>query len=162
VAQVRLLKKGNVMDKNKIARDNHAFYYVVVGQVLCSDEFTLKIIGGIDESVLYGIEDDTRDTCTGYIEVDTSDIVDNSVQDTFVDDLRNDLLGKVALKIPQSIQGELNTDVVIAYHKWVFTFNITLYERDGTHRFELVEDPTPLPNKEKLGRIVRMTVSVKE
>lgn len=147
------------MDAMQIARDNHAFYYVVVPRHMCKSGFADVVCESLATSspTQYGIEDRSY---SGYIVVDAIDIRRDCASGEFLDAVDNGLLGEVALKFPRGATGGLNTEVTILHGIWKFAFKITKYERDGANGYEPVEDPLPLPDGEKLGRFIELKISV--
>lgn len=143
-----------------VARGNHAFYYLFAGMVMLGDDFVRAFLTSLTEErlVLFGIELSDH---SGYIEIDTSDIIDQRSRGSMGGDARNGLLSEVAFKIPSAITGEMNTDVTIDYGIYRFSFRITKYERDGDHGFELIEDPTQAEKGERLGRFVALKVTIR-
>ncbi|MBP9698052.1 MAG: hypothetical protein KBD65_02595 [Candidatus Moranbacteria bacterium] len=145
------------MDAMEIARDNHAFYYVVVPRHMGKRGFAEAVLESFDEPAQYGIEDRAY---SGYIYIDATNVKVECSHGGFADDVAGGLLGRVALKLPRGATGGLNTDVTIVDGVWKFAFRITKYERDGAHGYEPVEDPLPLPDGEKLGRFIELKISV--
>jgi hypothetical protein len=140
------------------ARGNHAFY-VVVGMEMCEISFAHAFLESLWDArvVLYGVE---HPAYSGYIEIDTSNIRDECSHGGMADDVTKGLLGKVAFNIPQSITGEMNTDVTIVHGIYKFSFKITKYERDYVHGYEPIEDPALADDVEKLGRLVQLKVTI--
>lgn len=142
----------------EIARGNHAFYYVVVGMTMCSGDFTSAFIGCLldDGHVLFPVE---HSSFSGYIAIDTTDIRHNCSHGGMVDDVRNGLLGRIALKMPRGAMGEMNTGVTLVDGMYQLAFMITQYERDQAHSFELIKDPALSVDGERLGRYVELKVT---
>ncbi len=147
------------MDAIQVARDNHAFYYVVVPWHVCKRQFAQAVLESFDEPAQYGIEDGAY---SGYIYIDATNVKFECSHGSFADDVADGLLGRVALQFPCGATGGLNTDVTIVQGIWKFDFRITKYERDGPHGYEPVEDPLPLPDGEKLGRFIELKISVNQ
>lgn len=145
------------MDTAEIARNNHTFYYVVVGQHLLEGEFARAFLRSFHEPVLYGIEEQEY---SGYIHIDCTGIAEsNSVEMLREAVSEGRFLSGVAMRIPRSIIGPMNTDATVIRDGWQFSFRITKYERDSEHSFEPIEDPSSLPAGERLGRYVELTIT---
>lgn len=146
------------MDANKIASDNHAFFYVAVGQHMCAEDFKSAVMGSFYEPALYGIKDAGF---SGYINIDCADIRERCSHGSFADAVRNGIFGKAAMKLPRSIKGEMNAEAEIIIDHWKFSFTISKYERDSAHDFEMVQNPLMLPgDNERLGRFVDLKVTL--
>ena len=145
------------MDANQVARDNHAFFYVAVGQSMCEEVFAVAILHSFDEPAQYGIE---SDNFSGYIRIDSTDIKKNCTHENFANAMRQGICGDVAMRIPRSLTGEMNTEVVVTHGIYKFSFKISKYERDSNHDFEEVEDPLSLPDGERLGRFVELKITI--
>lgn len=145
------------MDTNQIARDNHAFFYVAVAGSLCDEVFAGAVLHSFDEPAQYGVE---GDHFSGYIRIDGTDIKKNRTHGSFADAVRQGICGRVAMRIPRSITGEMNTEAVVTYGIYKFSFKISKYERDGDNDFAIVEDPLPLPDSEQLSRFVDLKITI--
>ena len=141
------------MNADQVARDNHTFYYVTVAMAMCDELFASAVIHSFDEPAQYGVMANGR--FGGYIRVDSTDVKYRCSPKILAN-----LLDRLITKIPDAITGEMNTDVVIIDDYFKFSFKITKYERNGEHSFEMVEDPTPLPDEEQLGRFVDLKITL--
>lgn len=153
------------MDANKIAKDNHMFYYVAVGQRMCDGDFTSATQESFFEPAQCSIE---GDNFSGYIRIDSTNIIKpdskgserESLRKSFMSAVHQGICGSVAMRIPRSITGEMNTEAVVTHGIYKFSFKISKYERDSDHDFEEVKDPLPLPDGERLGRFVDLKITI--
>ena len=143
------------MDPSKIAKENHAFFFIAVGMAMCKSNFVSAVLDSFYEPALYGIENSMN---SGYVRIDSTDI--EKFQAGFIDAVRAGILGKVAREVPYSVRGELNTEAEVIHGIYKFSFRVSQYERDGEHNFEIVEDLTFLPNDEKIGRLVELKITI--
>ena len=145
------------MDPNKIARDNHKFYYIDVGFGMCSHDFQIVLnTATIDKTALFYLGE-------GYIQINCTDIKNEDELYTLRHKVAISLLSQVTQKISQSIGGELNSEVEITtMDNFVFSFKITMYERDSAHCYEMVTDLTDIPEDEELGRFVELHISTNQ
>lgn len=145
------------MDAAQIARDNQAFYQVAVPINLCKRAFASAVLDSFDQPAQYALESGVY---SGYIRIDATDIRLNCSHGSFRDEVLGGLLGKVAMEFPRDPTGDLKTDIVLVHDIWEFSFEITRYERDSEHEYEMVEDPLPLPDDEEIGRFVELKIRV--
>lgn len=147
------------LEKNKVARENHLFFIAAVGMVMTmqSKNFILAVLQSSKTPTLYGIE---RINMPGYIRIDSTDIELNCSSGSLRADIQNGILGRVAMKLPEAIRGDLNTEAEVIYNNYKFSFNISSYERDSAHGFETVTDLASLPPGEKLGRLVDLKITI--
>ena len=144
------------MDQNKLAKENHAFFFTAVGMAMCKSNFVSAVLDSFYEPALYGIEGPIN---SGYVRVDSTDIK-SKFQAGFVDAVHAGILGKIARDVPYSVRGELNTEAEVIHGIYKFSFRVSQYERDGEHNFEIVDDPTFLPNDERIGRLVELKITI--
>lgn len=148
------------MKLDKIARDNHAFFFAAVGMALCSPsakEALLQSLYG-DGLMQYGIEQGEQ---SGYLRIDSTDIINQCSHGSLAERVREGVLAKVAMKIPYGgIVGDLNDKAEVIQGSYKFSFQIAQYERDRDHEFEMVDDPSLLPDDEQLGRLVEMKITI--
>ena len=150
------------MTPDKVARENHEFYYVAVAMSLCSTafpDFGQAVVHSLyDESGLaqFGVE---FSHYSGYIRIDTSQIGE-CFREGLANEVWSGIFGRMACAIPSSISGEMNTEVVLREGIYRFTFKIAQYERDAEHGWEIIDDPIPLPDDEKLGRVVNLCITI--
>ena len=143
----------------RIATDNYAFYSLAIKMEMFQDSFVQAVLKSVRETVLYDITQQS----SGHIGIYCSEIRRKKLAEEFSLAIYNDLLGKVAEKIPDSISGRgMNTRVSVVVGRFRFDFCIFRYERDSEHRFGVVEDATSLPEDEHLGRFVNLRISVVE
>ena len=145
------------MDANRVARDNHAFYYVAVAMSMYEKNFATAVLNSFDEPALFGVEGGSY---TGYIHIDSTDIKRNCSHGSFADEIRDGIISKVAMKIPQTIAGEMNTEVTVTQGIWKFSYKITKYERGSEHVFGPIDNPLSLPDGEMLGRFVELRITL--
>jgi hypothetical protein len=142
-----------------IAHGNRAFLDTVVGLHLCRKDFQTALFASFDQPAQYAVE--PLGDYSGYVLIDATDVKLNCSHGGFADDVRSvRVLGHVALKIAIGITGDLNDKASVTEGPYRFDFAITRYERDGEHGFEMVDDPVPLPSREKLGRFVELKVTI--
>ena len=137
------------MDPSKIAKENHAFFFIAVGMAMCKSNFVSAVLDSFYEPALYGIENSMN---SGYVRIDSTNII-SKFQAGFIDAVRAGILGKVARDVPYSVRGELNTEAEVIHGIYKFSFRVSQYERDGEHNFEIVDDQTLLPDDERIGRL---------
>jgi|GEM_PF-1399001 len=147
------------MDMLQVAKDNHAFYFLAVGMAMCEDAFSKAVLESVfsEHKGLYAVE---YATYSGYISIDTADIKKQYSQSALADAVRKGVFGDISMKIPYSVKGELNTDVEVTAGIFNFGFNISKYERDSEHNFEMVDDLSLLPEEERLGRFVSLKITI--
>lgn len=147
------------MTPDKVARENHAFYYVAVAMSLCEGTFNEAVLDSIhndDRLAQFGIE---TFRFSGYIRIDTSQIGE-CFRQGLANEVWSGIIGRMVCAIPSSISGEMNTEVVLREGIYRFTFKIAQYERDAEHGWEIIDDPLPLPDDEKLGRVVNLCITI--
>ena len=147
------------MDMNKVARDNHAFFFAAVGMALCSPSAKEALLRSLYDngSMQYGIEQGEQ---SGYLRIDSTDIISQCSHGSLAEKVHEGILGKVAMKIPyDGIKGELNEEAEVIQGIYKFSFKIIQYERDREHGFEMVDSPSSLPEDEQLGRLVEMKIT---
>lgn len=151
------------MEMDKVARDNHAFYYVTIGMVLCEERAKSVVLSSLynrEGTAQLGIECGDR---SGYLRVDSSDVVQQCSQGCLAEKIQSGILGKIARQISfGGIKGKLNDEAEAIHDSFKFIFKITEYERDSKHGFEKVEDLLTIPSNEKLGRLVVLKIMMTE
>jgi hypothetical protein len=153
------------MEKHTIISGNQAFFCVAIGMTMFLDDFASAVFRSFNETVQYGIE---KGEYSGYIVIDSTNVRDDSkdigfveaARNIFAEDINNGLIKKIAYDLPYSIGGELADKAKVTSGIYKFSFKISKYERDGKHRFEMVKDPSHLPDKERLGRLVRLNIAI--
>jgi len=145
------------MQTEIIASENHRFYFQVLALAIFDELFLKTVRDSFDEISRYEVK---GEKCAGYINIDSADIDRNGLRERFIKLINMCLLGKVAVDISTEIGGELNTEVTIENNGFKFSFKITQYERNGEQGLELIEDPSGLPDDEKLGRVVELKITV--
>lgn len=148
------------MGELQVARDNHAFFYAALPRYIGKRGFMNVVCESLAAGRPFQYNMDDRNF-TGYVLVNATDVMRNCASGDFMDALVSGLLGQVALKFPRGpLADPMNTEVTITHDIWRFSFKITKYERDGKHEYQHVEDPSPLPDGEKLGRFVELEISL--
>ncbi|MEN9337934.1 MAG: hypothetical protein RIQ41_248 [Candidatus Parcubacteria bacterium] len=146
------------MKAEQIARDNKAFFNVGIGVTITRRDFGHAIRDSYHQQPLqYAMVNRLYD---GYILIDTSDIVRNCSHGSLSDDIGSGILGKVALLLPEKVSGVMNSEASVDLGIYTFAFKITKYERSANYNYEMVEDPTPIPKGEVLGRFVELKISI--
>jgi hypothetical protein len=153
------------MEKHTIISGNQAFFCVAIGMAMFMDDFSSAVFQSFDEPVQYAIE--TREY-SGYVFIDSTNIKNyckdkksaEEMRKSFANEINNRLIKKIAYDLPYSIKGELADKAKITVGIYRFNFKISKYERDGAHRFEMIKDPSHLPDKERLGRLVRLNIAM--
>ena len=152
------------MKKVIIAKGNHAMYFGVLGMSLCSTNAIDATIGSINNGgkAQFGIE---RGGFSGYLSINTTDIISNYSHGCLMRALNDGILGRVAHQIPYGdvIKGKLNEEVEVLEGLYKFSFKITKYERDRDHDCEMIDDLEKLdaiPDGENLSRVIELTITI--
>jgi hypothetical protein len=149
------------MKEEMVIKGNQGFFVVALGFSACTTHFKEAVFNSFHEKAQYGVEMGEH---TGYIRIDCTDIKANCSHGSFVEAVRNSLLDMVTTAVPSRIKGELADEAEVVMDGYKFHFKIVQYERDGEHGWKIIK-PSGLkniPNKEKLGRVMDMVVTIDE
>jgi hypothetical protein len=151
------------MKRDKITRDNGLFFVVTVGMCLGLEYFAQAVLDSFTEDAQFSTD---IVGAPGYIRVCSSSIRNNKwekCRDDFVEKVKNGLLARLTYEFNSAIkvEGDLAEKVVIWKDGYIFYFHIGQYERDADHGFEIIEpeDINSIPDDEKLGRVVYLTIT---
>lgn len=150
------------MKKETVSHDNAIFFLIAVGMSMGLGEFAQEVL---ESDVVHGQFPTDNVGSPGYIRIDSSAIMRKGEEywKEFVDKVRNGFLPMVSYGFSSKtkFQGELSEQVTIERDGFVFFFVIKEYERDAEHDFEIIkpEDLPNVPEKEKLGRVVYLTIT---
>ncbi len=145
------------MDKSEIIRGNQGFFCVAVGLTICNKDFPSAVLQSLsDEQVQYGIE---MENYSGYILIDSTEIIREFSQRSFADEVQNGILRTLSYELTSRICGELADEAEVAIRGYKFKFKISRYERDMDHVFEVIDNPSRLPNGERIGRFVDLKIT---
>jgi hypothetical protein len=136
-----------------IASGNQEFLDMVVGLEMCRPNFRSALLHSFEEPATLSFE---HALYSGYVKIDAT----NVQRESFVAQVGGGILCRVALTLAASISGDMKDKASLTDSGYQFEFAITRYERDGEHGFEMVEDPVPLPSRERLGRFVELTITM--
>jgi hypothetical protein len=124
---------------------------------MCTEKFIDVVLDSFDEYAQYGVPEGNY---SGYIRIDSTEIKKDCSHRSFADAVRAGIMWDVARSIPRAKLGEMNTETEVILGIYKFQFKIVQYERDSDHNFELVDDPTTLPDDEHLGRVVDLKITL--
>lgn len=151
------------MEKNKVALDNSFFFLSVVGMIMGMWDFYQTILESFMEKSQFPTDNFGE---PGYVRIDSSAIWKKG-EDYWrkfvaeIDEKR--LMHNISYGFSSAtkFEGELNERVVIKKSGYIFTFEIMEYERDSEHKWEIIKPEAlrDIPEDEKLGRVVYLTIS---
>lgn len=149
------------MKKETVIQDNQGFFCAGLGFSACTSHFKEAVFNSFREKAQYPVE---IGEYTGYIRVDCTDIRARHLHESFIDAVRNSLLDMVTTAVPSRIKGDLADEAEVIMDGYKFNFKIVQYERDREHGWEIIEPSglNDIPNKEKLGRVMEMIVTINE
>lgn len=104
----------------------------------------------------------------GYIRINSSAIrkKGESFWFEFMQKVRGGLLSRASYEFSSltDFDGEFAEQVTFKKDGYTFSFHIKQYERDSAHSFEIInpENLPDIPEDEKLGRIVYLTITMDE
>ncbi|MCK9378553.1 MAG: hypothetical protein M0P97_00200 [Candidatus Moranbacteria bacterium] len=139
------------MNTKIIARGNEAFFIANVAPKMFGVEFSQALLYGLRQSVLYGTEG-------GYIRINGTSV---GIYGELAGKLRSreNVIAEVAMQIPKNVSGDLSDEIHITHCGHKFSFKITEYERDADHNFRPINDLSIIPDDEKIGRLVELTIT---
>lgn len=147
------------MENDKIAKENHAFFFVAVGMALCDPSADAAVVHSFYQNgkSQYEIENDAYPGC---MRINSVDVMDMHLHECLAEKVHKGILSEVALKIPfVDIGGKLNDELEIIHDKYRFNFRITTYEPNRDHEFELINNHIDLSDNDQIGRVVEMIIS---
>lgn len=149
------------MQQETVIQGNQGFFCVGLGFSACTTPFKEAVFSSFHERVQYGVEISEH---TGYIRIDCTDIKARCSLGSFVKAVQNSLLDMVTTVVPSLIKGDLADEAEVVMDGYKFNFKIVQYERDREHEWEIIEPSglNDIPNKEKLGRVMEMIVTINE
>lgn len=154
------------MKKETIVRGNEEFFLLAVGMCLGMRAFAGEVL----ECSMEEFAQFPTDHCgpSGYIRVYYTAIKEmgRDHQDVFEQQVQAGLFTKLTHGFHSGIrlEGDLHEKTTIKKDGYEFLFHIVEYERDSDHGFEFVkpEDLGNIPEEEKLGRMVHITIKIEE
>lgn len=149
------------MKKTIVIQGNQGFFCVALGFSACTSHFKDAVFSSFHEKAQYPVE---MGEYTGYIRIDCTDVKAKCSHGSFVEAVRSSLLDMVTVVVPSQIKGELADEAEVVMDGYKFNFKIVQYERDREHNWEIIEpsDLEDIPNKEKLGRVMELVVTIDE
>lgn len=154
------------MEKNRIALDNSLFFLSVVGMVMGIWDFAQTILESFMEQSQFPTDNFGE---PGYIRIDSSAIWERGEDcwREFAAEINEKrLLHKVSYGFSSAtkFEGELNERAVLKKDRYVFIFEIKEYERDAEHEWKIIRPEAlgDIPENEKLGRVVYLTIALEE
>ena len=148
-----------------VSRDNAMFFVVTVGMSIGMEHFAHAVFNSSIEMAQFPT-DNFGDN--GYIRIDSSAIrkKGESFWFEFVEKIKDGLLSKVSYSFSSKtdFEGEFAEQVTLKKNGYTFSFHIKQYERDFAHNFLIInsENVSDIPENEKLGRVVYLTITINE
>lgn len=150
------------MKKEVVSRDNAMFFVVAVGMSLDTEFFAQAVLESSMEMSQFPTDNIGQ---PGYIRINSSAIRDKGDDwwYGFVDKVRNGFLASVSYGFSSAteFEGDLAERVTLKKDGYTFTFHIQQYERDSDNGFAIIDpkDLADIPDNEKLGRVVYLTIT---
>jgi len=153
------------MKKETVYRDNAMFFVVTVGISICMEYFAHAVFNSSREMAQFPTDNFGN---SGYIRIDSSAIREKgeSFWFEFVEKIKGGLFSRVSYRFSSItvFEGEFAEQVTLKENGYTFFFHIKQYERDSAHNFLIInsEDVFDIPEDEKLGRVVYLTITTNE
>lgn len=150
------------MEQEKVAQENAAFYIVAVGMSLGMEYFVQAVLCSHLEESQFPTDNVGR---PGYIKINTSAVWQKGEDhwQEFLCKIREGLLARASYEFSSRIEFEGDFAEKVKFEKdgYSFDFCIKEYERDMSHKFEIVgpEKIPEIPEEEKIGRVVYLTIA---
>lgn len=152
------------MRKETVSRGNAMFFVVAVGMSLGTEFFAQAALNSSMEMSQFPTDNVGH---PGYIRIDSS-AIRNRGEDCwyeFVDKIRSGFLASVSYGFSSAteFEGDLAERVTLKKDDYIFSFHVQQYERDSDNGFAIIDpkDLANIPENEKLGRVVYLTITSK-
>ena len=145
-----------------VSRENVVFFVCAVGTSLCNELFAQAVLKSSMEMSQFPTE---IVGFPGYIRISSSAIwnIGDDWWYGFAEKVRNGFLARVSdgFSSVTEFEGDLAERITLKKDGYTFAFHIKQYERDSENTFKFIEpkDLADIPDGEKLGRVVYLTIT---
>ena len=153
------------MNERKVAQDNAMFFVIAVGMSFGTEYFAHAVLDSFMDISQFPTDNVGY---PGYIRVNSSPIKERGKEEWFKfgDKVQNGFLTKVSYEFSSAtkFEGDYSEKVVIEKEGYLFSFHIKEYERSSDYNFVIInpEMLVDVPEDERLGRVVYLTISLLE
>ncbi len=145
--------KGVAMDEEEVGSGNQRFLFTELPYFLCQEACARVVRASFNRPETYSF---TGRQFSGRVRIDATDIERQSLAGLFTYAVSLGLLGQMSILISVASIDPSRTEVTAVRGRWQFSLRITRYTRDDG---SVVTDPLSLPDGERLGRCVDLTIT---